>query len=86
MNNNLFPSVADMLYYVKGLKPKNLIGFAFESYGWSDESITQIEEILSEMKVELTGPGIKAKYVPDADILKDCFNRGVELAEKLKIG
>lgn len=84
MNNNLFPTVADMFYYVKGLKPKNLIGFAFGSYGWSGESITQAEEMLSSMKVELIGPGIKAKYVPDADVLKECFNRGVELAQRLK--
>ena len=31
MNNQLFPAMADVLTYVKGLKPVNKIGFAFTS-------------------------------------------------------
>ncbi|MBN2440063.1 MAG: flavodoxin domain-containing protein [Spirochaetales bacterium] len=85
MNNNLYPTVADLFFYMKGLKPKNLIGFAFGAYGWSGESITQAEEFLKEMNVELTNPGIKAKYVPTGEVLIECYNRGAELAEKLSL-
>ncbi len=84
INNKMFPTMADLFCYISGLKPKNLIGFAFGSYGWSGESIKQLEEELKNMDIEITGPGIKAKYVPDNEVLKECFNRGVEIAKKLK--
>jgi flavorubredoxin len=84
MNNNLFPTVADLFFYIKGLKPLNLLGFAFGSYGWSGESITQAEDFLKEMNVEITEQPVKAKYVPDDAILKECFDKGANLAKRLK--
>jgi flavorubredoxin len=38
LNNGLFPTVSDLLTYMKGLKPQNKIGAAFGSYGWSGEA------------------------------------------------
>jgi flavorubredoxin len=84
LNNNIFPTVADFLVYLKGLKPKNLIGFAFGSYGWSGESIKQIENYFDEMGIEKVLPPIKAKYVPDTNVLSECYQHGASLAEKLK--
>lgn len=34
--------------YLRGLKPRNLVGAAFGSYGWSGEAVRQIEEFLAE--------------------------------------
>jgi flavorubredoxin len=84
LNNNIFPTMADVLTYLKGLRPKNLIGAAFGSYGWSGESPGQINDILAEMKVEIVAEPVKAKYVPDSDSLFECFSLGVKVAEKLK--
>lgn len=84
INNNMFPTVADFLYYAKGLRPANLIGQAFGSYGWSGESVSQIQELLSAMKVELVGEPIKSKYVPDVETLERCYHLGLETAKKLK--
>jgi flavorubredoxin len=84
LNNNIFPTMADVLTYLKGLRPKNLIGAAFGSYGWSGESPGQINDILAEMKVEIVAEPVKAKYVPDSDSLSECFSLGVKVAEKLK--
>ena len=86
LNNGLFPTVADVLSYIKGLKPPNLIGAAFGSYGWSGEAVGQIADALGEMKVEVVGEGIKAKYVPDAESLSRCFALGGEIAERLGKG
>jgi flavorubredoxin len=83
MNNNMFPPVADVLTYLKGLKPQNLIGTAFGSYGWTGEALGQINEILTAMKVELIGDGIKIRYVPDDDVLKQCFDLGKQVAAEL---
>jgi flavorubredoxin len=84
LNNNLFPTVADALTYLKGLKPRNLIGAAFGSYGWSGEAVGQVEDVLRGMKVELVGESIKAKYVPDDEALARCYSQGMLVAEKLR--
>ncbi|MBN1636044.1 MAG: flavodoxin domain-containing protein [Deltaproteobacteria bacterium] len=84
LNNNILPSMADVLTYLKGLKPKNLVGAAFGSYGWSGESPAHLNDILVEMKVELVSDPVKVKYVPDHDSLVLCYNLGQKIAEKLK--
>jgi flavorubredoxin len=83
LNNNILPAMADVLTYLKGLRPKKLIGSAFGSYGWSGESPSQIHEILSEMKLELTSEPIKAKYMPDKETLQKCFDLGKSTAGRL---
>jgi len=54
---------------MKGLKPRNKIGAAFGSYGWSGESIKLVRAELEAMKFEIIEPDLRVKYVPDdADI------------------
>jgi flavorubredoxin len=84
LNNHLLPNMADILTYLKGLKPRNLIGAAFGSYGWSGEAVKEIEEILAEMKVEKAGEGIRVKNVPDAGVLARCYELGRTMAEKVR--
>ncbi|MBD3184983.1 FprA family A-type flavoprotein [Candidatus Poribacteria bacterium] len=83
INNNMFPTVADLLYYAKGLKFQNLIGAAFGSYGWTGEAVKHINEILEEMKVELVSDGIRARYVPDDEALGQCHELGKTIAQEL---
>jgi len=83
INNNIFPTVADILVYLKGLKPAGLIGAAFGSYGWSGESVKQIEELLGGMKVEIAGEALRTKYVPDKEMLETCRSSGLAIAKKL---
>jgi len=83
INNNIFPTVADLLVYLKGLKPMGLIGAAFGSYGWSGESIKQVEELLAGMKVEIAAEALRARYVPDGEMLEACRKLGEILAERL---
>ena len=84
LNNHLLPNMADILTYLKGLKPRNLIGAAFGSYGWSGEAVKEIEEILAEMKVEMAEEGIRVKNVPDAEVLARCYELGKTMAEKVR--
>lgn len=83
LNNNVFPTVADVLTYLKGLKPKNLIGGVFGSYGWSGEATKLIEKALAEMKVEMVAEPVQAKYVPDSTDLEKCYSLGKQVAEEL---
>lgn len=84
LNNNLFPTVAEVLSYLKGLKRKNLIGAVFGSYGWSGEAVDQIKEILTGMKVPLVGEPINVQYVPDKAALMKCRDLGRLVAQKIK--
>jgi len=83
INNNLFPTVADFLCYMKGLKPQNKIGAAFGSYGWSGEAVKLINKELEEMKFRLIGPGVRSAFVPDDQALEACYELGRQVAEAL---
>ena len=61
LNNQVMPSVAAFLTYMKGLKPKNRVGLAFGSYGWSGESVGQIDDILKSCGFETLAP-VKALW------------------------
>ncbi len=84
INNSIFPSVADVLAYVKGLKPQNLVGAAFGSYGWSGEGHKHVNQTLTDMKVELVQEPLSTKFVPDEDALDSCRELGSAVAKRLK--
>jgi len=61
LNNQMMPSVSAFLTYLRGLKPKNRVGGAFGSYGWSGESVGQIHDILAACGFEMLPP-VKALW------------------------
>ncbi len=83
LNNGLFPTVADLLSYLKGLKPQNLVGAAFGSYGWSGEAVKEIRNTLTEMNVDLVGDGLGVRYVPVEAALEQCRALGAAVAERV---
>lgn len=84
LNNNIFPTVADVLTYLKGLKPRNVRGVAFGSFGWSGEAVGHVNEFLTAMNVALLSEGLKVKYVPDTAALAQCFALGQHVAHALQ--
>lgn len=84
LNNQMLPAMADVMTYLRGLKPRHLVGAAFGSYGWSGEAVKQLEEILAEMKVESAGAGIRVKHAPDHEVLSRCYDLGMRMAEMVK--
>jgi flavorubredoxin len=84
LNNNILPQMADVMTYLKGLKPANLIGAAFGSYGWSGESVRHLEEMLKEMKVEIAAGAVAVKHVPDSAVLAKCRELGKAIAAELR--
>ena len=84
MNNQVFPAMADILTYLKGLKIRNKTGFAFGSCGWSGEGAKYIASELEAMQVEQPFPLLQSKYRPTAEELQTAFDRGAALAKMLK--
>ena len=64
INNQMMPSIAGFLCYLKGLAPKNIKAFAFGSYGWGGQSIGQIEEELKAAGCEICLDKIRISNVP----------------------
>ncbi len=83
MNNQIYPTVADVMNYIKGLKPKNLVGASFGSHGWSGEATRHLDAIMEEIKIELVKPGVIHKYVPNNDALMACRELGLAVARRI---
>ena len=83
MNNQLFPAMADVLTYVRGLKPQNKLGFVFGSCGWSGEGAKQIKAEFETMKIEMPYEFLQVKYAPTREELQLAFERGEQLAAAL---
>ena len=83
LNNGLFPTISDFLTYMKGLKPKNKIGAAFGSYGWSGESVRLLTQELEAMKFDMVTPGLKVQYVPDKAALEQCVEFGKSIGKAI---
>ena len=84
LNNQLYPSLADFITYMKGLKPLNKIGAAFGSYGWSGEAVKMLNQELEALKFETIDPGLRVQYVPDRDALSSCYELGRKIGRAVK--
>ncbi|MEJ2096080.1 MAG: flavodoxin domain-containing protein [Deltaproteobacteria bacterium] len=81
LNNQIFPTVADILTYMKGLKPVNKIGGAFGSYGWSGEAARMIRNELEAMKFDIVEPELRIQYKPKAEDLTACYEYGKAIGD-----
>lgn len=85
LNNNIFPALSDVITYMKGLKPKNKVGAAFGSYGWSGEAVKLLNQYMEEMGFELFHQGLRVKYVPkeqDYAACREMANKAADILEK----
>ncbi|RGZ00880.1 FprA family A-type flavoprotein [Clostridium sp. AM58-1XD] len=69
LNNQMLPTVASFLCYMKGLAPKNRKGFAFGSYGWGGQSIGQVAESMTGMGFTMICDPVKQLYIPSDEQL-----------------
>ncbi|MDD5495853.1 MAG: flavodoxin domain-containing protein [Candidatus Omnitrophica bacterium] len=82
--NDMLPTIAGFLEFLKGLKPKGRVACAFGSYGWGGGAVNSMESVLKEAGVNIAQPSISVKYVPDTGELKRCYEFGVNFAKMLK--
>ena len=64
LNNNMLPTVAAFLTYLKGLSCGGREALAFGSYGWGGQSIALVEKELEAAGFNLM-EGFRVNYVPD---------------------
>jgi len=83
LNNNMLPRVADLLCYMKGLRPAPKLAAAFGSYGWGGEAVKLINAAFEEMKFEIIDPGLRVNYVPSEEDLAKCTELGKATARRI---
>ncbi len=84
LNNKMFPSVAEFLHHLAGLRPKDRITGAFGSYGWGGGAVKEVYETLKTMKLEVVEPGVEALYKPSDTDAEKCYEFGREFARKVR--
>jgi flavorubredoxin len=83
LNNGMLPSLGGFLTYIKGLKPRGRIGFAFGSYGWSGEAANDIAKAMEDMKWDVPEEPLRIQYIPDEEELGSVKEMGKRLAGHL---
>lgn len=84
LNNIMYPTVAECLTHLRGLRPKNRIVGAFGSYGWGGGAVKESYETFTKMGLELFEPGLQVIYKPSAEDEEKCYKFGQDFAVRLK--
>jgi len=84
LNNSMFPTVAEFLAYLKGLRPQNRITGAFGSYGWAGGAVRDIYEEFKKMGLDIIEPGMQVVYKPSVEDENKCYEFGKAFAQKTK--
>lgn len=83
LNNIMFPSVAEFLQHLRGLRPKGRMAGAFGSFGWGGGGVKEAYAVLKQMGLETVEPGMEVLYRPGPEDEKKCFEFGKQFAEKV---
>jgi flavorubredoxin len=84
LNNILYPSVAEFLTHLRGLRPRHRLMGAFGSYGWGGGAVKDAYEEFKKMKLEVFEPGVQVVYRPSMDDENKCYEFAREFAKKVK--
>ena len=79
INNQMMPTIASFLCYLKGLAPKNHKAFAFGSYGWGGQSIGLVEEELKAAGCEICLEKIRIANIPSKEQLDEITKKILEM-------
>ena len=82
-DNDMLPNMAGFMEFFKGLKAKGRAAAVFGSYGWGGGAVKELEEVVKSSGTALVMPSISAKFMPDVNDLKSCYEFGKAFAQKL---
>ena len=84
LNNEVFPSVAQFIVHLRGLRPTNRMAGAFGCYGWSGGAVKWLYNEFKNMKLSPVEPGLEVNYRPLKEDNKACFEFGRAFAGRVK--
>lgn len=83
INNCLFPSMADVATYMKGLRPKGKLGAAFGSYGWGGGAVKELRDHMEKGGLVMPFDDLQMKYRPSDEQRAQCFEYGQVIGERM---
>ncbi|MDY6836147.1 MAG: FprA family A-type flavoprotein [Chloroflexota bacterium] len=83
LNNGMFPSLAEFLCYMKGLKPKGKVGAVFGSYGWSGGATKAMRQEMEQAGIAMIESDLAVKWIPDQSEITQCYEYGQQIADKI---
>lgn len=87
-NNIMLHKTAELMAYLKGLRPRNKIGAAFGAYGWAGGAVKEIDDGLKSIGLETVEP-LAFRHIMTTlseDDRKKCVEFGRNIARKVKGG
>lgn len=83
-DNDILPTIAAFLTFLRCMKPKNRSVAVFGSHGWGGGAVRNIENFLKDMGLEIIQPSLAVQYAPDEAELAKCHEFGLNFADLLK--
>jgi flavorubredoxin len=84
LNNIPFPTIAQFLTYLRGLRPKNRLVGAFGSFGWGGGAVKEVYAAVRQMDLPAYEPGVEVLYRPGPEDEQRCYDFGYGFASKVK--
>ncbi|HSH68677.1 MAG TPA: FprA family A-type flavoprotein [Deferrisomatales bacterium] len=84
LNNILYPSVAELLTHLRGLRPRHRICGAFGSYGWAGGAVKEAYGEFERMGLEAVETGPQLMYKPSLEDEETCYQFGREFARRVR--
>jgi len=83
LNNVMYPTIAEFLTHLRGLRPRKRIAGAFGSFGWSGGAVKEAYAEFKRMGLEVLEPGIEVRYRPDEKDKEKSFDFGRRFAKRV---
>ncbi len=84
LNNGIFPSLAEFMINLKGLRPRDRMAGAFGSFGWSGGAVKWLYDQFADMKLPSVEPGLEIRYKVLQEDKEKCIDFGRSFAADLK--
>jgi len=88
MHNEPFPSIGDIVYYLRGLRfdktGQKKLAVTFGSMGWRGGGAKKLADAVSACGFEVL-QDLEANYVPSEKELTECYEVGAQLASRITI-
>jgi len=83
LNNGMFPTMGDLLTYMKGLRPKGKVFGLFGSYGWGGGAIKEIRKFLESEGFEIWEKELSVQFIPNSEEIKRATEFAKEFARRI---
>lgn len=82
LNSGILPTMGAFLTYLKGLAPKNKVGFCFGSYGWKKDAQSEMQDILEKLGWALPEQIMTLNWRPTPEGLQQLHDAASKAVQK----